>query len=78
MRQIALLLCSFFVSAIQAQTGPPKLRLGTTVQPIRYTADLTVNPKQDDFRGEMTIALQIVEPVSTLLAQRRGSTDSEG
>jgi cytosol alanyl aminopeptidase len=65
MRQIALLLCSFFINAIQAQTGPPKLRLGTTVQPIRYTADLTVNPKQDDFHGDMTIVLQIAEPVST-------------
>ena len=65
MRQIALLLCSFCISAIQAQTEPPKLRLGTTVQPIRYTADLTMNPKQDDFHGEMTIALQIAEPVTT-------------
>ena len=35
------------------------------MHPIRYTADLTVNPKQDDFRGEMTIALQIAETVST-------------
>ena len=31
-----------------SQTGAPKLRLPTTVQPLRYTADLHVTPGQDN------------------------------
>lgn len=64
MRFFVLLLCPLLTCAVTAQPQPPKLRLGTTVHPVRYSADLTLDPKRDVFQGEIVISLRVTEPVS--------------
>jgi aminopeptidase N len=41
---------------------PPKLRLGTSVLPIRYSADLTVVPGQDTFSGTLDAKIDVRKP----------------
>lgn len=50
----------------RAQGDAPKLRLPTTVRPVRYLADLQMTPGQDRFTGSIAIELDISQPVSTV------------
>ena len=49
-----------------AQTEAPRLRLPTTVTPLRYSADLHMTPGEDHFAGSIAIDLRITQPVSTV------------
>ncbi len=49
-----------------AQDAAPKLRLPTTVRPLRYSAHLRMTPGDDQFSGSITIELEITQPVSTI------------
>jgi len=64
MRSLVLTLYPLLIGVVAAQPQPPALRLGSTVRPLRYAADLTLNPKQDDFQGAIDISLRLAEPVS--------------
>ena len=41
---------------------PPKLRLGTSVEPASYAADLTIIPGGDSFHGSVDIHLDVRDP----------------
>lgn len=41
---------------------PPKLRLDLSVEPSSYSADLTIVPDRDSFRGSVDIHLDVREP----------------
>lgn len=41
---------------------PPKLRLGVSVQPSSYTADLTIVPGADTFHGSVDIHVDVRDP----------------
>ncbi len=62
---LVLSLCLFRVPC-RAQSETPKLRLPTTVHPVRYSADLRMAPGEDHFRGLVAIELEIAQPVSTI------------
>jgi len=47
------------VSLAAAFAQPPGLRLGHTVEPVEYAADLTIVPAQDTFDGSIDITLNI-------------------
>lgn len=66
-RLIALSLFTLCLASIAtfAQNAAPKLRLPTTVRPLRYSADLHITPGEDLFHGSITIDLAISQPVST-------------
>ena len=51
-----------------AADQPPKLRLGEVenIEPVDYTADLTIDPQKDDFTGSITMSLDIRQPVQTI------------
>lgn len=49
-----------------AQTEAPKLRLPTTVLPLRYSADLRMTPGEDHFTGSIAMDLRVKQPVSTV------------
>jgi alanyl aminopeptidase len=53
-------LAAVFVAAAFAQT-PPALRLGAAVEPVQYTAEITIVPAQDTFEGAVDIALNVRE-----------------
>ncbi|HEX3682260.1 MAG TPA: M1 family metallopeptidase [Bryobacteraceae bacterium] len=61
-----VLSCSFLCIPGRAQKDAPKLRLPTTVRPVRYSADLRMTPGQDRFTGSIAIELEISQPVSTI------------
>lgn len=41
---------------------PPKLRLGASVQPSSYAADLTIVPDRDTFQGSVDISIDVRDP----------------
>ena len=45
---------------------PPKLRLGSSVLPSRYSIDLTIVPNQDVFQGIAEIALEFKQPANLI------------
>jgi alanyl aminopeptidase len=53
---------------------PPKLRLPGDVQPIRYRAELTVNPDQDSFSGRIEIDLEIRQATDVVWLNARNLT----
>jgi alanyl aminopeptidase len=67
-RLVAILILGFWLAspACWAQAEVPKLRLPTTVRPVRYSADLWITPGEDHFRGSIAIELEISQPVSTV------------
>ena len=67
-RSVASLVVGFWLACIPclAQNETPKLRLPTTVRPVRYSADLRVTPGEDHFSGSITIELEISQAVSTV------------
>lgn len=56
------------------QTAVPKLRLPTTVRPMRYAADLELTPGHDGFAGTIEIDLEIAQPVSTVWLHAKSLT----
>src|SRR5438309_2028161 len=44
----------------------PTLRLPAGATPIRYRAELTVDPSKDSFEGEIAIELTLAQPASFL------------
>jgi len=65
----AILLLTFCAFA-----EPPKLRLGSDVQPVRYRLDLTVIPQQDTFTGIIEIDLDVRKPTEVVWLNGRGLT----
>jgi len=63
---VLILILWFACLPSRAQTDVPKLRLPTTVRPVRYAADLRITPGEDHFRGAIAIDLEISQPVSTV------------
>jgi cytosol alanyl aminopeptidase len=57
----ALLLFSWPVVAAPS-VEPPKLRLDGSVQPLRYSVDLTVVPDRDTFHGSVDIDVDVKTP----------------
>ena len=62
---VALLL---FVPLLAGAGAPPKLRLAEVQDavPVRYRAELSLDPSKADFTGTIQIALQVQKPVQTL------------
>lgn len=61
--------CSVFLVLFAASAAlatpslqPPKLRLGSSVQPSSYAADLTIVPDRDSFRGTIDVSLDVLDP----------------
>ena len=48
------------------EAAPPTLQLPTTVAPRNYHAELTVDPVKPGFSGDITIALDVREPVQEI------------
>jgi len=67
-RFIAAVALIFWVTSMpsNAQTEAPKLRLPTTVVPLRYSADLRLTSGEDHFSGSIAIDLRVTQPVSTV------------
>ena len=72
-RFVAALVLSFSFACLpcRAQSEAPKLRLPTTVRPLRYSADLRMTPGEDQFTGSIAIELEISEPVPTVWVHGR-------
>jgi alanyl aminopeptidase len=49
-------------SAARSGPTPPALRLDGSVVPREYAVDLTLDPARDDFRGAVTIAVEVKQP----------------
>jgi alanyl aminopeptidase len=57
-----------------ALAEPPTLKLPTAVVPRNYHAELTVDPLQSGFSGDITIALEVREPVREIWLNARKIT----
>jgi alanyl aminopeptidase len=64
----ALLLSLASAFSATAADTPPKTRLAEVqnVQPVSYSADLTLDPNKTDFSGSLVIRLDIQKPLDTL------------
>lgn len=49
-----------------AVAEPPKLRLPTNIAPVRYRAELTLDPEKDSFSGTISIAVNVKQPLSEI------------
>lgn len=65
MTRLAILLSTLIVVASAAD--PPALRLPQTVEPLRYSAVLTLDPAKPDFTSDITISVRVKDPAVTLL-----------
>jgi alanyl aminopeptidase len=65
---------AFLLVAVCAFAGPPTLRLGDDVRPVRYRLDLTVIPQQDTFTGKIEIDLEVRKPTDVVWLNSRGLT----
>lgn len=54
-----------------AQDAPPALRLPDAVRPLRYTAELTVQPAESAFRGTIDIEVEVKRPTSVVWLNAR-------
>ncbi len=57
---------SAFPPAATPVSAPPKLRLGEVARPLRYAAELTIDPARDTFTGRLTIELTAREALTVL------------
>jgi alanyl aminopeptidase len=72
-RPFALL--ALAIAALAQQTpAPPAFRLGDTVVPVRYSAELTVVPEKDDFSGVIDIDLIIRQSTQVIWLNANGLT----
>ena len=53
-------------TAAAADPKPPALRLPTTVHPLHYQVDVTLDPTKEDFSGAITSELELTSPSSVL------------
>jgi cytosol alanyl aminopeptidase len=51
---------------------PPKLRLNGSIQPLRYSADLTVVPDRDTFHGSVDISVNVRTPAEIVWLNATG------
>src|SRR6185312_1259343 len=49
-----------------ADPKPPELRLPTTVHPVHYHVDVTLDPTKEDFSGTITSELEFTSPSRVL------------
>jgi alanyl aminopeptidase len=68
----------FLTSSFLRADGPPKLRLSEVedIQPVSYRADLTLDPRKDDFQGSIAIQLDIRKPTQTIWLEQEQITVS--
>src|SRR5712691_10230678 len=60
---LAIVPCVALGSAFAAPSlEPPKLRLGDTVEPSRYSLELTLIPGNDSFQGVVDIQIDVRTP----------------
>jgi alanyl aminopeptidase len=64
MKSMAKPCFTFLLLAAGAFAQAPKLRLGDDVQPVRYRAELTVDPQLDTFTGKIEIDLEVRKPAA--------------
>ncbi len=57
--------------ALAQDLMPPALRLPDAVRPLRYAAELTVNPAQSSFRGTIDIEVEVQRPTPVLWLNAR-------
>jgi cytosol alanyl aminopeptidase len=50
------------LTALTAQSIPPRLKLDDAVRPLRYDVDLTVIPGERSFSGSVNIAVRLIQP----------------
>jgi alanyl aminopeptidase len=62
---------AFLLLASCIFAGPPKLRLGDDVRPVRYRLELTVLPQQDTFTGRIEIDLEVHKPTDVIWLNAR-------
>ncbi len=65
---------ALLLAASCAFAGPPTLRLGDNVRPVRYRASLTVIPQQDNFTGTIEIDLDVQKPTDIIWLNGRHLT----
>lgn len=58
-------------SANSQDTTPPSLRLPEAVRPTRYSAELTVVPSEESFRGSIDIGLEVRRTTNTIWLNAR-------
>ena len=54
-----------------AQETPPALRLPDAVRPLQYTAELTLRPAEEQFRGTIEIEVEVARQTSVLWLNAR-------
>ena len=63
---LAAFTLAFSASVHAADPQPPKLRLPTDVAPVRYSAELWVDPAKESFKGKMEIEISLKEETGTV------------
>jgi len=64
-RSTVLLFTVCFCMGLAAQTGP-QVRLDDAARPLSYDLDLTLDPSRDDFRGRVSIEMEVLQPAQTV------------
>src|SRR5579863_3079155 len=64
-RLLGLIPCVSFL-AFAATDTPPAVRLDDSVRPVRYAADLTLNPGATAFSGSVQIEVDVAKPTSLI------------
>lgn len=70
-RLLVLVPCLSFL-AFAASDTPPALRLDDSVRPVRYAADLTLDPGSANFSGSIQIEVEIAKPSSPIWMNAAG------
>ena len=68
---LALLALLCACSAFAQAPAPPSLRLPDSVQPKHYTAELTIVPSEESFRGSIDIELEVRKPTHIIWLNAR-------
>ncbi len=63
-----------FIKPEKAAAAPPKLRLPPGARPVKVAAELTIDPLKDTFEGQITLDLDVAEPLSMLWLNADGLT----
>lgn len=71
---VAYLATAVTAVAFAASPEPPRLRLPSTVVPIRYDLDLTLDPSKDSYSGRIAIDANIQSPTDLIWLNSTGLT----
>lgn len=74
LRPVLVLLVAIGARTVVAEPTPPTLRLPEDARPVRYELDLTVDPTQTTFEGQVRIALTLAKSTSLLWLNATGLT----